>query len=92
MMKMNCRCGHHVVSKILVVLAWVAAIMFWWMEWKNGTMGSSQTLFSNVVILSLLAFGTRFCRCCHGGDANMMTKDGMKCEGCDGKSDMHNHQ
>lgn len=74
----NCKCGHHVCAKILVGLAWLAAIGFWWADWSVTTIGwmDAEHLFRDVVILSLLAFGTKFCGCCWKGGKMM---GGMNC-------------
>jgi len=77
----NCKCFHHWVTKILGVLAWLAAIGFWWVA-KSGDFiwgMDADNLFKNVVILSLLAFGTVFCGCCGKGKmmGDKMSEGGM---------------
>lgn len=78
MMHGNCRCGHHWVAKVLVVLAWLSAFGFWWTSWKTSQIWwmDAEHFFKDVVILGLLAFSTKFCDCC--GRGKMMSKvDGM---------------
>ena len=75
----NCKCGHHVCAKILVGLAWLSAIAFWWASWKSTIVWDldSTELFYHVVIFGLLAFSTKFCGCC-GRNGKMMST-GMNC-------------
>lgn len=86
----KCRCGHHVCAKVLVALAWVAAILFWWADWTASSVAwmDAEHLFRDVVILSLLAFGTKFCGCCSRHGMGMMQKGGMSracaCGSCEG--------
>ena len=77
----NCGCFHHWVTKILVVLAWLSAIGFWWATKSGGFIWGMDAdhLFKDVVILSLLAYGTKFCGCC--GKSKMMSgADGAMCK------------
>lgn len=69
MMHGNCKCFHHWVSKVLVVLAWVSAVAFWWAAWKGTTVWAKDAgfWFQDVVVFSLLTFGTVFCGCCRKG-------------------------
>ena len=75
MMHGGCRCCHHWVTKILVVLAWLAAIGFWWVSRSGDVIWgmNAEHLFRDVVILTLLAFSTKFCGCCRMG--KMMGKN-----------------
>ena len=96
MMQGNCKCFHHICAKILVVLAWVAAVLFFWTGWKAGLVWnvSAEGYFRVVVVFILLAFSTKFCGCCwknmkamHGG----MAHGGMQCPACEGKGGEHTH-
>lgn len=62
----NYKCFHHVCAKVLVGLAWVAAVLFFWTGWKTGLVWgvSAEGYFRVVVVLVLLAFSTKFCGCC----------------------------
>lgn len=80
----NCRCGHHVVAKILMVLAWVAAIGFWLASWKHGKVVSisAEHYLKEVIVFSLLLFGSVFCKCCGKGmQGNMCNCECGSCEG-----------
>ncbi|MEX1064066.1 MAG: hypothetical protein WD898_00565 [Candidatus Paceibacterota bacterium] len=71
------KCGHHMVAKLLLVLAWLAALGFWLAMWKGMFWNVEPTgWFSHVVVFSLLAFGTKFCSCY---SKNRMM-GGMKCD------------
>lgn len=64
-----CKCRHHWLVKLLMLFAWVAAVGFWWVEWKGGVFlgvsaWNAQHLFRDVVIFVLLIFTTKFCGCC----------------------------
>lgn len=83
----NCKCGHHVCAKVLMVLAWLAAIAFWWTSWKSTIVWDldSTEWFFHVVVLGILAFGTKFCGCCWKGkmmDGNMNCA--CSCGSCEG--------
>ncbi len=86
-MQGNCRCGHHVIAKILMILAYVAGVLFFWGSWGSRTFwGFDASYWAwSVVVLVLLAKVSKFCGCCGGG---CMCKCGS-CEGgkCGG---MHN--
>ena len=61
----NCKCPHHIVAKILMVLAWIPAILFFvsgptGMVWN---MDADQYL-KVTLVLSLLLLGTKSCGCC----------------------------
>lgn len=72
MMHGNCKCFHHWVTKLLVVLAWVSAFAFWWASWKGMMVWgmAADHWFQDVIVFSLLAWGTVFCGCC--GKSKMM--------------------
>ena len=61
-----CKCGHHKIEKLMMVLAWLAAIAFWVALWKDGVFWntSSDIWFQHVIVFSLLLFGMSWCWCC----------------------------
>ena len=77
----NCKCFHHLCAKVLMGLAWLAAIAFWWASWKSTIVWNfdSSEWFSHVVVFSLLLFGTVFCGCC-GRGGKMMAGNGGSCK------------
>ena len=78
----NCKCGHHWCAKVLVVLAWVSAILFWWTGWKDVAVWGTNAdgFFKAVVVFVLLAFTTKYCGCCA---KYSMGKSGASCAcGC----------
>ncbi len=78
----NCRCPHHVVMKVMMVLAWVAGILFFWSSlWPEGASFFWTTLRADpfwgfrdsaywafvVIVLVLLSKSTKGgCKCCCG--------------------------
>ena len=82
----NCKCGHHIVSKILVVLAWISAIAFWWASCKSTMVWGidSSTWFNHVVVFVLLAFSTKFCGCCWKGKMMNNMNCSCNCTSCEG--------
>lgn len=95
MMHGNCKCFHHICAKILVALAWVAAVLFFWAGWKAGVVWnvSAEGYFRVVVVLVLLAFSTKFCGCCakHWMTAKGGNHGGMPCPACEGRGGEHTH-
>ena len=88
MMEGNCKCPHHGVVKVLVVLAWMAALGFWWATafkthflWMDG-----EHFFKDAILLVLLVFVSKYCGCCgHGmmsGGNMCMHGDSCKCGDC----------
>ncbi len=80
-----CKCPHHIVTKVLYVLAWVSALGFWWAQFRGGSAwGMTQNyFFQSVVVLMLLAFGSKFCKCCSWQGKMMMggsMADGGTCK------------
>ena len=74
----NCKCGHHICAKILVGLAWLAAIGFWLASWKGMFWNlDNMGWFYHVIVFVVLAFSTKFCGCCWK-QMGMMGK-GMGC-------------
>ena len=83
----NCKCFHHGVVKVLLVLAGVSALAFWWATAFNQTLFwmDADHLFKDVVILAVLAYLSKYCGCCrHGmGGGNMCAHGGScKCGDC----------
>lgn len=62
----TCKCGHHKIEKLVMVLAWLAGIAFWLALWKGGLFWNvaSDTWFQHVIVFSLLLFGMSWCGCC----------------------------
>ena len=62
----NCRCAHHVCTKVLMGLVWVAGILFFWSSWGVRTFWGFDALYWawSVVVLSLMAFSSKLCGCC----------------------------
>ncbi len=85
-----CKCPHHVVNKVLMLLAWIAGILFFWSSWGARTSWGLDVLYWawSVVGLVLMAKASKFCGCCGWGKMGMM-KDGMMCkdENCGHKHD-----
>lgn len=88
MMHGNCKCFHHIVAKILMILAWVAAVLFF-VSGPNGMVWGmiADQYLQLVILFSLLLFGTAFCGCC--GKGKMM--HGVDCSACEGKGGEHTH-
>ncbi len=88
----NCNCGHHVVVKIMMLLAYVAGVLFFWGSWAGRTFwGFDYGYYAwAVVVLVLLAKVSKFCGCCGMGrgmggnmDKNMCNHEGgCKCGDC----------
>ena len=96
----NCKCGHHVCAKILVVLAWLAGIGFVISAWKGMMFWKwdANGYFEAVVVFVVLAFSTKFCKCCWDGSKMMAggASCACNCDECGGGKcgGMHkeNHQ
>ncbi len=68
---MGCRCPHHLIDKILGILMWVGAVLFFWTSWRNTMVWSFGPAYYAwvVVVLGLLVLVSgKICRCCghHG--------------------------
>ncbi len=89
MMHGNCKCFHHIIAKILMALAWAAAVLFF-VSGPSGIVWNmdADQYFQLVILFSLLLFGTVFCGCCR---KNMMMHGGMSCPACEGKGGEHTH-
>ena len=78
-----CKCGHHKFAKVLVLLAWVAGILFFWGSWAGRTFWGFDAVYWawSVIVLVLLTKTTGYCGCC-GGSWKMSDKmmgKGMVC-------------
>ena len=85
----NCSCLHHWGEKIVIVLVWIVSVLFFWSGLKGVIVWGYDPLFYawSVVILSLMAFSLRYCRCCGGGkrmDSKVCShEEECKCGDCD---------
>ena len=84
----NCKCFHHGIVKVIVILAWLSAIGFWWATAFKQTflwMDSSH-FFMDVVIFAALAYVSKFCGCCGrmgaAGGKTCRHEMGCKCSDC----------
>jgi len=64
----NCRCVHHVVVKIIALLAWVSAVLFFWSSLgERAFFGFDAGYWAwTVVIFVLLSKTSTGCKCCCG--------------------------
>ena len=82
----NCSCPHHWGEKVMMVLVWVAGVLFFWSSWRMTAVWGFESLYYAwvVVVLSLMSFGMKHCGCC--GRKMMSSKmDSKMCsheEGC----------
>lgn len=82
----NCRCPHHWAAKVMMVLIWVAGVLFFWSSLGATFFGGSSAIFGfesiyyayAVVVLSLMSFSMKSCGCCGWGKMGekMMGEDG----------------
>jgi len=91
----NCKCPHHLVAKVMMLLVWVAGVVFFWAGLKGVAVWGYEPLFYAwaVVVLSLMAFGMKYCECCgiparvgfasSGGEKMCSHEEGCKCGDCD---------
>ena len=80
----HCKCFHHGLVKVMVVVAWLSAIGFWWATAFKQTLlwMDAEHFFKDVVMLSLLVFVSKYCGCCRKG-MNMCSHEGScKCGDC----------
>ena len=83
----HCRCGHHMLAKVLGVLAWVAAVLFFWTSLKEVLVwGFDYDYYAwSVVVLVLISVTFKGCKCC--GTVKMGNMCGhdqeCKCMDCD---------
>lgn len=82
--KMNCKCFHHGVVKVMMALAGLSALGFWWASAFDQTLLWMDTdhFFKDTVVLSLLVMLTRYCGCCGGGAGMCGHDDSCKCGDC----------
>lgn len=82
----NCKCPHHWAAKIMMVLIWVAGVIFFWTSLGVTTVWGFESLYYAwvVVVLSLMSFSMKNCGCCGKmGSSNMCSHDeGCKCGDC----------
>lgn len=65
----NCRCPHHIVMKILMVLAWASGVLFFWASLGDRLFWGFNASYWAwvVVVLVLLSKSTKgVCKCCCG--------------------------
>lgn len=77
------------VNKVLMVLAWVAGVLFFWTSWRGVAVWGFESLYYawSVVVLVLLAKVSKFCGCCGWGKMGMGGKGDMckcSCGSCEG--------
>lgn len=80
--EMGCRCPHHLAEKILGILMWIAAVLFFWSSWKMAMVWgyASGYYFEAVIVFGFLMIVTKkLCHCC---GHSMMCKhgEGETCE------------
>ncbi len=65
----NCKCPHHWAAKIMMVLIWVAGVIFFWTSLMATTVWGFEPLYYAwvVVVLSLMSLSMRSCGCCGWG-------------------------
>mgnify|MGYP001614990907 CR=1 FL=1 len=78
-----CQCWHHWVPKVLQLLAWVSAVLFFWSSLKQVMVWGYDALYYAwvVIILMLLSFSSGGgCKCCgkakDGEGANVCSHEG----------------
>lgn len=70
MLKRGCRCPHHIIEKVLILLMWVAAVAYFWASWNSVAVWGFESgyHFQAVIVLGFLAFLTgKACGCCGAG-------------------------
>ena len=69
------------VNKLLVVLVYVAGVLFFWSSWGVRTFWGFDALYWawSVVVLSLMAFSSKLCGCCKMSMGSKMENDKMMC-------------
>jgi hypothetical protein len=90
----NCKCPHHIVNKVLMLLAWVAGILFFWGGLAGRDFWGLPALYWgwSVVVLVLLTQVSKACGCCkwgmkmgdkvEGGKMMCSHESGCKCGDC----------
>ncbi len=96
-----CKCPHHIVNKVLMLLAWIAGVLFFWSSWGARTFWGFDALYWawSVVVLVLMAKASKFCGCCGHGmmgkmeggmcKCNCGSCEGGKCNNMHGESHQH---
>jgi len=87
----NCKCPHHWVVKIVAGLVWLAGVLFFWAGLRGVAVWGYDPLFYAwaVVVLSLMAFGMKYCGCCGMSAKTAMDskicshEPGCKCGDCE---------
>ena len=84
MMEGNCKCPHHGVLKVVVVLTWLAALGFWWATAFKQTLFwmDASHFFMDVVIFGVLVYVSKFCGCCGKGGGMCEHGNSCKCGDC----------
>lgn len=84
MMEGNCKCFHHGLVRIFVVLAWLSALGFWWASAFKQTLlwMDSNHFFMDVVIFGVLVLVSRYCGCCWDAGKRCSHDMGCKCGDC----------
>ena len=87
-MKENCKCFHHWVVKVVVSLAWLAGVLFFWTSFAGKVIWGFESIYYAwvVVVLSLLTIISKYCGCCEkmtGSMSGMCGHDqNCKCGDC----------
>ena len=89
-MNNKCKCLHHGLNKVIVLLVWFSAVGFWWATVFKQTLlwMDSEHFFQDVIILGVLVLVSKDCGCCgasvkSGGVGVCSHGLGCKCEDCD---------
>jgi hypothetical protein len=69
MNKISCKCIHHWIPTIMMVLIWLMGISFFSAVLKNGTLFGLESSFYawSVVVLAVMGWYCDFCGCCCNG-------------------------
>lgn len=74
MFKQNCKCPHHWVNLVLMILVWVSGILFFWTSLRQVAVWGFESLYYAwaAVVLTLMNLASKHCGCC----GRMMSKNG----------------
>lgn len=74
----GCGCFHHKLAGLFIVVIWLAAVGYYYVFFSATALWGfdTESLFQTIVILSLLNWGMRACKCC-GGHGIRKMEDGM---------------
>jgi len=77
----NCKCPHHWANRVLMVLVWVAGVLFFWSSWGSRAFWGFDALYWgwSVVVLALMANVSMFCGCCRLGMSGKTEGGKMMC-------------